>query len=425
MNKKALRLNKPRLFRGLLLCSSIIVSLLFVEALLHFLLPESSYIWAPHSEMVYIPDQNIMPGVSGPARFVVNSIGLRGDELTDSDKYRMIIIGGSSAECLYLDQSESWPYLLQTILTNNTSQKIWVGNAGMSGRTTRHHLMAMQYLPLRQTRVDAVVLLVGVNDFLSRLNQDDAYDPNVLAKPESRKLILNRTFTAGKQLDITLSGDPFFKRTLLFQVLRKAKRRASQKPTHGNIQDQAGKIYLTWRRNRQQAAEIRNELPDLSSALSEYTRNIHNMIDIAQEKGVRLILMTQPTMWRSHLPMELEGLLWLGGIGDYQNESGKVYYSVEALKKGIDKYNNTLLEICREREVECIDLSSSLEKDTTVFYDDDHFNEGGARKVATILSNYLLRGDPFRRWKGNLEWNDQRQTRTKVIGEAAPLPRLK
>jgi hypothetical protein len=152
---------------------------------------------------------------------------------------------------------------------------------------------------------------------------------------------------------------------------------------------------VTWRKNRQQAKEIRNELPDLASALGEYTRNIHHIIDMAQEKGVRVILVTQPTMWKSNLPKTLEDLLWLGGVGNFMNESGKDYYSSEALQEGIDRYNNTLLEICRERALECVDLSSMLEKDITVFYDDVHFNESGAQMVSTILSNFILNSDSF------------------------------
>ena len=60
------------------------------------------------------------------------------------------------------------------------------------------------------------------------------------------------------------------------------------------------------------------------------------------------------------------------------------------MSKGIESYNDTLLEICSDRQVECINLASRLEKDTTVFYDDCHFNESGARKVSEVLSNSLL-----------------------------------
>jgi hypothetical protein len=147
---------------------------------------------------------------------------------------------------------------------------------------------------------------------------------------------------------------------------------------------------VTWRRHRQQAAEIKNELPDLSSAIKEYDRNINKLIDIAQEKSIRLIFLTQPTMWKPDLPPELNALLWLGGIGNFQKESGNTYYSSEALERGMKKYNDTLLRICQERQVECIDLEPVLEKDTTVFYDDVHFNESGARKVSGILSKYIL-----------------------------------
>ena len=58
-------------------------------------------------------------------------------------------------------------------------------------------------------------------------------------------------------------------------------------------------------------------------------------------------------------------------------------------------YNETLLTVCRNRRIECIDLESSLPKDTTVFYDDVHFNVSGSRKVAEIVSNYLLGTSPF------------------------------
>jgi hypothetical protein len=101
--------------------------------------------------------------------------------------------------------------------------------------------------------------------------------------------------------------------------------------------------------------------------------------------------MTQPTIWKPDLPENLNALLWLGGIGDFQRESGKPYYSVEALEKGIKAYNETLLRICREKGIECLDLASLLEKDTTVFYDDVHFNESGARKISMHLSEYILK----------------------------------
>jgi hypothetical protein len=152
---------------------------------------------------------------------------------------------------------------------------------------------------------------------------------------------------------------------------------------------------VTWRKHRHEAAKLINKLPDLSSALEEYARNINKMVEIAQKNSIRLIFITQPTLWKPDLSADLDALLWLGGIGDFQMENHPSYYSPEALATGIQKYNDTLLNICQKRHLECVDLASILQKDTTVFYDDVHFNESGARKVSEVLSIYFLSHDPF------------------------------
>ena len=113
------------------------------------------------------------------------------------------------------------------------------------------------------------------------------------------------------------------------------------------------------------------------------------MIDYTKSKGIAVILVTQPYLWHSDLPNEEQSLLWAGGIGKYQEESGHEYYSFEALAKGLKMYNETLLRICHTENVECIDLESQLSKDTSNFFDDVHFNESGSRNVATVLGDYL------------------------------------
>lgn len=386
-NKHVGRFRKQYLSTILLLCSALVVTILLAETVLRFAHPNGYYVWPPHIKRFFKPDQGVMPGIFGESRFESNSLGIRGDELTPSHTYRILAIGGSTTECMLLDQFETWPYLLQKTLDENIpNHNVWVGNAGMSGRTTRHHLTAMRYLPLRKMRIDVIVLLIGINDFSKRLSRDERYDPHFLAKPEATEKMMSRTFMGS----YNYTNGTFFKKTALWQMLKKVKAMV----LHIASLEENGMNYVTWRKHRQQATEIRTKLPDLSSAIEEYARNINKIIDIAQEKSLRLIFMTQPTIWKPGLSEELDSLLWLGGIGNFQVESGKPYYSVEALDKGITKYNEVLLNICKERGVECVDLSY-LEKDTTVFYDDVHFNESGARKVFMALVNYILSHEPF------------------------------
>src|SRR5215510_916962 len=377
----------------LLLCCSLTIALLLGEVGLQIAVysihNKGYYFMPPRLIAVFRPHPGIMPGISGDSNFHTNSSGIRGDEFTYQDTYRFLAIGGSTTQCSYLDQTETWTHLVQDSLNRNTqSQKIWVGNGGVSGLTTRHHLIAMQNLPLREMKINAVILLVGINDLSRRLSRDKDYNPEFLGNPEVKKELLYQTFTGTYHL---YPEDPIYKKTAIWQMMRRTKQMMSRK----HVEDEGGRVYITWREHRQCAAEIREALPDLSSALEEYARNINIIIGLPQEKSVRLIFMTQPTMWKTDLPQNLEALLWLGGIGDFQKESGKSYYSVTALEKAMKAYNDTLLRVCRERDQECLDLASILEKDTTVFYDDVHFNESGAQKVAEALSRRILERQKF------------------------------
>ena len=86
----------------------------------------------------------------------------------------------------------------------------------------------------------------------------------------------------------------------------------------------------------------------------------------------------------------------MGNVGRIVFKPGRNdYYAVEPLAQGMASFNETLIRICQERAVECVDLASALPKDATIFYDDAHFNENGARRVAEILAAYLGERPPF------------------------------
>src|SRR5262245_20330151 len=357
---------QKRVFRRILLfCISTTMAILLCEVVLQFVLHsiqnKGHFFWPPNVKVVFHPSSDIMPGISGDSEFSTNSNGVRGDELTPQHAYRIMAIGGSTTLCLYLDQSETWTALLQENLNrHNGNHQDWVGNAGLSGLNANHHVVALQHLPLKELKIDTVIVLTGINDLIKRLTRDKDYAPISLDNPTDQRDLLAETFTGTYD---AYQNDVIYKRTAIWQLLRRTKRIMTMSAAH--IEDERGNIYVTWRDHRKHAAEIRHEMPDLSSALEEYSRNINKMIDVAQEKSTHLIFMTQPTMWKHDLPENLASLLWFGGIGDFQREPGKPYYSVETLEKGIKAYNETMLEVCRKRQTDCLDLASILEKDTS------------------------------------------------------------
>jgi lysophospholipase L1-like esterase len=385
----------PTTYSWLLLLVSFGLAVIVAEVVLLLFVSDDSvqdkyYVWPPDLQKVFRPIPEVMPGISGESRFIINESGIRGDSFSKEDGYRILTLGGSTTECLYLDQSEAWPALLQRSLNKRLGRSdIWVGNIGKSGHNTNQHRLQLEKLLEQYPRIDLVVLLIGMNDMSRRLIEDADYRPINWEQPEQRHAQLDKAFSVYPDLE---PGRPFYTRTAIWRTYRKAKRAFLKSGFWRNrklVQDEAGSVLIEWRENRRNAAKVRETMPDLSLALEEYRHNINKLIDSVQEKGVRIIFMSQPSMWRRDLPESLGNLLWSGGVGDFQQDSGE-YYSLGVLADAIDIYNKSLLQACTQRAIECIDLASNLPKDTTVFYDDVHLNENGARKAANILADYLI-----------------------------------
>ena len=70
---------------------------------------------------------------------------------------------------------------------------------------------------------------------------------------------------------------------------------------------------------------------------------------------------------------------------------GQPYYSVDAMADGMERYNNVLVDTCRRRGVECLDLAAALARSTDNFYDDVHFTEAGSAEAGQLVAEHLGR----------------------------------
>jgi lysophospholipase L1-like esterase len=195
-----------------------------------------------------------------------------------------------------------------------------------------------------------------------------------------------------------INEEPFYKRTEVWRRLRVAKHALLGSSENVLVQDEAGDIYIGARRRRHEAPK-EDRLFDLSRGLAAYARNLERIIDAAQSRQARVVFMTQPSIWRSDLPAELDAQLFMGGPigGDFYDTAQKreAYYSVEVLADAMQQYNDELLRVCDARAVLCLDLASQIPKDTSSLYDDVHFNEAGATKVARALADFLKKSHIF------------------------------
>jgi len=353
-------------------------------------------LWPPDTEFRFEPAPGVMPGVEGVSRFVTNSMGLRADELLPEHSYRVLTIGGSTTACQYLDQDECWPTRLQGALDGRGGRRVWVGNGGKDGMSSRDHVVQLRYILPHLPELELVVVLAGVNDLLLRLSRDEGYDPDFMDRPDAEGFLLRHAFLGGPETaPAPTATGPFYEELELWSLARRLLGGGAGDVLVSN--DPQGLVHETRRLMRSKAWVFHDELPDLTTGLAEYRRNLETLADMAAVRGARLLLVTQPYLWREDLPEELEALLWMAGKGDFLHRRVRQYYSTAAMKRGMDAYNEVMRRAAERRGIECFDLAAVLPQDLTVFYDDVHFNESGARQVAEALAGYLLSRPPFAR----------------------------
>ena len=99
-------------------------------------------------------------------------------------------------------------------------------------------------------------------------------------------------------------------------------------------------------------------------------------------------------MWRPDLTPAEQRLLWLGGVGPFQEEPGQPYYSVAALAEAMHRYNQTTLEVCAELQLDCFDLAAAVPADTMLLYDDVHYTEAGSALIGRLVAEHLRKSRP-------------------------------
>ena len=331
----------------------------------------------PAWQIRFLPRLGIMPGISGPSRFSTNRLGMRGSEW-EEDSYRILAVGGSTTLDTYLSDEETWSaVVMQALNANSPKERYWVGNVGKLGHDTFDHIELLDRLP-EAGKVDSWLLLVGANDFARALR----------ASVELRqRLAPSRAFDLGGPMDPT---QPWFKQTYIYRSIKALVRarsswlRSRSSSSEGSLrtEDTEGMVYEARRRRRRKAPKD-YPLPVLDSRIDVYGKQLHRIAARCKDQAVRCIFMTQPTMWAEDMPEELEKWLWDPPIGG-------AAISTADLARGMAAFNQQLLEVCDNESLECLDLASALPKDTSVFYDDCHFNEAGARAVGRLVAEKIL-----------------------------------
>jgi carbamoyltransferase len=355
----------------------VIVFLVLTELVLQVFFPQLDPFvlhQAPLEHLTLYSDGSAMPGVSGTTTFMTDEIGFRTSAPISylhkpENTIRLFFIGGSTIEQLYLDDSKECVAMFQKqmneqLAASGSRYRVEAINTGRSGLfSVDHVLMAKE---VEKYQPDYLVFMMGINDLGVYLQTkgDAASLKHYYASRyhESKRYIATRS---------QLMRLFFYTRSILNSLAT------------GEVMDAAGSQYDARREKRK-----KNPLIPLEASLKQipifYTENVDLIQHFLERENIQGVFMTQPTMWSRDIPAELDDLLWMTPY----NASFK--YDTGELDQLMEKYNDVLrASAATSPAVDLLDLSQRLPKDTTVFYDDVHFNNDGAEKVTQILLDYF------------------------------------
>jgi lysophospholipase L1-like esterase len=357
---------------------SLLATLAFVEVMLRIFhpLPDPYRMRKVASEIPwpgspYVPSafpanyrrvQHAEPGLPGvdtlPHRFSTNNYGYRGDSLAmpkPAGEVRVFMVGGSTTECIVLDDSAAVSARLQQHLRALLpGVDVRVYGAGKSGDRSWDHV-AMTGHRIAHLQPDVVIVFAGVNDALAAVTGRDYLlrgDPQPIGAGWLVRELATETQVAR-----------------LFQAaLGNSNPADVDVHTHYRAAVRyVGKLPLTDRKPPE------NTPP--------YADNLRSLAGIVRANHARPVFMTQATSWNTPDPRLRRWHWMLGGSHRYREAD------LDAL---MGRYNDVMKAVGTEQAVPVFDFASSVPKSTDVFYDDVHFNTRGADTAAALLARFIV-----------------------------------
>ena len=307
-----------------------------------------------------------LAGIKGQNNFSTNNMGFRGDYLVTpkpKDEFRIFMIGGSTTECLYLDDSQSINAVLQSELQTITDKSAKVYNAGKSGDASDDHISMLVHR-IVHLEPDMIIIFAGFNDLLRSISNHD-YLHYVKRTTQLEKYpfshLVATEFQIPRRLYYALKRTAATELEVLERVTKKS--------------DYTEKIAL------RKAARISNEKPRTDT--KPYSKNLKTIYGIAKAHGIQLIFMTQQSTWASDTDREIKNWHWL-------LYRGRISYREDWMNEALESFNDVMRQISKEYAVPLYDLAKSMPKSLEFFYDDVHFNVKGSRTAAKELVKYMF-----------------------------------
>lgn len=283
----------------------------------------------------------------------------------DDPDRTVVFLGGSTTECMLVDENLRFPALVGELVSRQTGLKVNSYNGGKGGNNSLHSLNVLlnKVVPLHP---DMAIMMHNINDLVILMLEGTYWNNN-----PKRSAVTSSREQPGPGDVVRATLGKWIPYTMRF--IGSLTRRPDT--VRGlNMDEFAVKRGTT-------------VIMDHQRFLNEFDMNLRTFIALCRARGITPVLMTQANRF-TPAPDPFIKKLMVTIERDYQvpyDEFRKVY----------DAFNGRIREIGRQQRVTVIDLDRAIPKSGEYLFDYIHYNDAGSELAARVISRSLapaLRG---------------------------------
>jgi len=340
------------------------------------------YVWKPRLDLVMHPRRDVLPQLSPTTTLKANSLGIRGDELKPAETtYRIVAAGGSAVECFALDQGESWPEQVATLLKSSSVpaslersavQSLNIGKSGFTNETLCYLLPRL--LP-RIGKVDVVLIMTGMGAVNSWMRQGT---PSVLPTDEEPwdDLHWHSEMKYGWLPQQTALVDLAHRSWYAWRS-----RRVVLDATGGSLKE--------GREARARVRDMRETTGDPAQWVTNFEVSLEAIVATARPWARHVILVRQPWFNKSEPRPEETALFWQGFVGSATPRERTDFYSHRVVCNLMSMMDAATERVGVRVGVPVIRPADVLELSSDTFYDHCHLTPRGATVVAQYVAQHI------------------------------------
>ena len=299
-----------------------------------------------------------------PVKIDENGFIDNGNSDEANPKLRVIFLGGSTTENLFVQPENRFPSVVELSLRKALNQTVVTHNAGVAGNNSMHSYLSFiaKGIPLKP---NYAVLMHNVND-LSLLSKTESY----WVAPSMRTLVAGNSRS--------MFADKYLFRSFTFAFLKRLKN-----IIFPNLYAYLGPRLLPNKAlSRDEFQELRGSLPvvNFNSAEKQFRSSLLSFTQLSRAWDIEPILMTQANRINTNDIV----------FKKLYETSPDIGMSPEQFELIYQKFNDIIREVALEQNVQLIDLDVLLRPSNKYLFDTVHLNDEGNIRAGEIITKHLL-----------------------------------